>query len=114
MRTSAVLLSIALGLAACYKPDLSQVHCICEEKNPICPEGLQCVDGYCGGPVRFVEAEDLASPAVNMSTPDLAGLPPDLLYACDPLAKPTFVAGCKSGKGYPLTSNAVACPAVLT
>jgi hypothetical protein len=40
-------LSFLLFSAACYSPDLSGVRYTCDPTNPICPDGLYCVRGYC-------------------------------------------------------------------
>lgn len=53
------LLGVLLA-AACYNPDLTAVRYACDETNPYCPEGLDCVGGVCQDPAA--EAMTMAQP----------------------------------------------------
>lgn len=75
--------------ASCYKPDLSGFAYTCDEVNPYCPDGLECISGKCLPPGT--------TPAGDGGP---AG-PTDGLMAA---------AGCRSGMGYVLGPTAFACP----
>lgn len=90
---------IAAGLAlvgtlavSCYNPDLSGVSYTCDEANPYCPDGLECVSGAC------------LTPGSTPAVPDggTAG-PPDGSMT---------VNGCK-GQGFVVGMNYFACPGVF-
>lgn len=43
--------AVAVGVAvSCYNPDLAGVHYSCDEANPYCPDGLDCIAGVCQKP----------------------------------------------------------------
>lgn len=97
--TNIKTLAVVLLLAACYQPDLSRVRYTCDVAAPRCPDKQSCVAGCCGGPPCGAEA----SPDGGTQDPP----------TWDPNARPTSTPGCRSGTGYVLGPNAVACPAVL-
>ena len=80
-------LSLAVMLAVrCYSPDLSGVHYTCDETNPYCPDGLECIEGAC-------------LPPGSTPTSDGGSLPDGTMA----------VMGCASGQGFAV-GNAFACP----
>lgn len=88
------LIAIGLSLAgtfavSCYSPDLSGVNYTCDEANPYCPDGLECIVGACLPPG---------------STPPV----PDGGTAGPPDGSMT-VNGCK-GQGFVVGQNVFACP----
>lgn len=86
MRTLGLL--FALGIAACYSPDLSNVHYTCDETNPYCPDGQDCIGGTCQAP---------GSAATTQPAPDggVAG------------------SGCRYGGGTDLGGGVFACPGLF-
>lgn len=92
---------LSLGTAAaCYSPDLSGVHYICDENNPYCPDGLTCIAGTCAKPGETPMNGDLGSN-------------PDLTTPANPdaaMPMPMPAAGCQSGLGFVLGGDVFACP----
>lgn len=86
---------LSLGtVAACYSPDLSGVHYICDENNPYCPDGLTCIAGTCAKPGESPINGDLGSGTDLGPSPD-GSMP---------------AVGCKSGAGFALGGDVFACP----
>jgi hypothetical protein len=85
----AAALSLGAGMLAvsCYSPDLSGVQYTCDEFNPYCPDGLECIGGVCLQP---------GSPLPDGGSSG----PPDGTMAA---------AGCRSGQGF-VVGSAFACP----
>jgi hypothetical protein len=78
----------ALVLAAsCYNPDTAAVRYSCDEANPYCPDGLECISDVCLPP---------GTPPPDGGT----SAPPDGTVASR---------GCKSGMGF-VVGTAFACP----
>lgn len=59
-------------LAGCYNPDLSRVRYTCDPVNPFCPDGLQCVNGWCGGALDAPDQVTTAADMATTATPDFA------------------------------------------
>lgn len=93
-----ISLLASLLLVGCYAPDLSHVRYTCDERNPICPGTLACVQGCCGGP-----------PCGDSLTPPL-GQDGGTTAPVDWTQPPGAAPGCASGRGYVLGPKAVACP----
>lgn len=86
---------LSLGtVAACYSPDLSGVHYICDENNPYCPDGLTCIAGTCAKPGQLPGGD------LGTGNPD-GGPPPN---------PDGGMSGCRAGGGTPLGGNVWACP----
>ena len=79
--------AILIFAASCYSPDLSGVRYSCDEANPYCPDGLECIGGSC------------LTPGSTPTVPD-GGTVPDGMVAAP---------GCKSGSGF-VVGSAYACP----
>jgi len=84
-------LALLLG-AACYSPNLSTVRYSCDEANPYCPDGLDCIGGVC-----------LAPGSSNMADGPPGGTDGG-----------TSVAGCRYGGGTDLGGGVFACPGVFS
>lgn len=94
-----VTLPAILFLAACYSPDLSKTRYTCIESNPICPAGTSCIEGYC------CAGSEPCGPDVTQPEPD-GGTTTPVDWTMPPAAAP----GCASGRGYAISSRAMACP----
>jgi hypothetical protein len=84
---------LGLGFSAvvfalsCYSPDLSGVRYTCDEANPYCPDGLECIAGSC------------LTPGSTPTTDGGTAMPDGTMAA----------AGCRSGQGF-VVGTAFACP----
>ncbi len=86
-------LALLFGVA-CYSPDLSAVRYSCDEANPYCPDGLDCVAGVCVKPGTSTN---------NGDGPPVGGMDGGM-----------SVAGCRYGGGTDLGSGVFACPGVFS
>lgn len=82
-----------LAVIGCYNPQVPSGLYRCGEVN-VCPDGLGCINGWCGGPPP--------SPGPTMD----AATPPDLQNAPD-LAQDCSM--CLSGRCVPLSSGVMGC-----
>ncbi|MBL9004914.1 MAG: hypothetical protein JNJ46_11755 [Myxococcales bacterium] len=84
---SALGLALVALSASCYSPDLSGVKYACDEVNPYCPDGLECISGVCSKPGTGTEPPPMQ--------PSDGGAP---------------LAGCRFAGGTDLGGGVFACP----
>jgi hypothetical protein len=86
-------LALLFGVS-CYSPDLSAVRYSCDEANPYCPDGLDCIGGMCVKPGSGNTNAD--GPPASVSDGGAT------------------VAGCRYGGGTDLGGGVFACPGVFS
>lgn len=94
MRLSSLLFCAVL--VGCFNPNYGGTHFTCTEENPICPDGLECIQGWCGGPAS-TGGDGGQTAGDGGSNADMA-----------------VKSGCKSGSGYYISPMAFACPGIYS
>lgn len=96
--------TLPLLLLGCYQPDFSQTYLRCDVENANrCPDGLSCVDGYCGPP--FPSRNGAPSPRVDAASPVDMGPWTGVTLS----EQPACSISAPGGSGYLLRPKLVAC-----
>lgn len=94
-------------LLSCYQPDFSRTYLRCDAQNANrCPDGLSCVEGYCGPPFPLhLSAPGARSDMASAAPVDMAGP----WYGVTRASLPACTVSVSEGNGYLLRPKLAAC-----